>query len=130
MKPERIVSLPARQQRELHRIEETLAADDPRLRSMFSIFTRLTQQEAMPGTERVRTSLRRPPRRATVIPIALIAVLAVLVLGLLVPSPSMCRVPPAASRYSQSINQMAACQPAGAKPRATSRARSIDHPGK
>jgi hypothetical protein len=45
---------------------------------MFAIFTRLTQHEAIPMTERVRTRIRHLPHPVGVIPIAVIAALAVL----------------------------------------------------
>jgi len=38
------MSLPARQQQVLDRIEDSLHACDPRLRSMFAIFTELTRE--------------------------------------------------------------------------------------
>lgn len=53
------MSLPTRQQRALDRIEQALAAEDPRLGSMFAIFTRLTRHEPLPVTERVGARLRR-----------------------------------------------------------------------
>ena len=45
------MSLPASQQRVLDRIEETLKRREPRLASMFAIFTRLTVHEGVPRTE-------------------------------------------------------------------------------
>jgi hypothetical protein len=45
------MSLPASQQRVLDRIEETLKRREPRLASMFAIFTRLTVHEEVPRTE-------------------------------------------------------------------------------
>ena len=52
------MSLPACQQRVLDRIEHSLHACDPRLRSMFAIFTKLTREEGMPRLEELdhRTS--------------------------------------------------------------------------
>ncbi|HKA98483.1 MAG TPA: hypothetical protein VKD66_19635 [Streptosporangiaceae bacterium] len=47
------MSLPARQQRKLREIEGGLTGSDPRLRSLFGIFTRLTTGEAMPWFEEV-----------------------------------------------------------------------------
>ena len=47
------MSLPARQQRKLEEIEGGLTSSDPRLRSLFAIFTRLTRGEAMPWFEEV-----------------------------------------------------------------------------
>jgi hypothetical protein len=53
------VSLPARQQRTLDRIERRLTASDPLLHSWFTIFTRLTRDEDMPRIEEVRARLTR-----------------------------------------------------------------------
>jgi hypothetical protein len=47
------MSLPARQLRKLREIEGGLTGSDPRLRSLFAIFTRLTRGEAMPWFEEV-----------------------------------------------------------------------------
>jgi hypothetical protein len=63
--------------RALDQIEKSLLVDDPGLWSLFVVFTSLTQQEAMPGTERVRP--RRYPSRERVIAIGLIVVLGALV---------------------------------------------------
>jgi hypothetical protein len=48
------VSLPAGQQQVLDRIESDLEGCEPRLRSMFAIFTRLTRDEGAPRTESLR----------------------------------------------------------------------------
>ncbi|HTT53115.1 MAG TPA: hypothetical protein VMH35_17100 [Streptosporangiaceae bacterium] len=53
------MSLPARQQRTLDRIERKLIASDPVLHSWFSIFARLTRDEEMPQAEEVRARLAR-----------------------------------------------------------------------
>jgi hypothetical protein len=55
------VSLPVSQQRVLEGIESALEGAEPRLGSMFAIFTRLTQDEGAPRTEALRaeTLLRR-----------------------------------------------------------------------
>ena len=45
------MSLPASQQRVLDHIEDTLKRREPRLASMFAIFTRLTSNEALPRRE-------------------------------------------------------------------------------
>ena len=45
------MSLPASQQRVLDRIEEVLKRREPRLASMFAMFTRLTVHEGVPRTE-------------------------------------------------------------------------------
>src|SRR5215467_10257641 len=47
------MSLPARQLQKLKEIEGGLTGSDPRLRSLFAIFTRLTRGEAMPWFEEV-----------------------------------------------------------------------------
>jgi hypothetical protein len=47
------MSLPTRQLRKLEEIEGTLTGSDPRLRSLFAIFTRLTRGETMPWFEEV-----------------------------------------------------------------------------
>jgi len=49
-----VMSLPTGQQRVLERIEGRLAESDPRLVSLFTIFTRLTRAEKMPWIEQVR----------------------------------------------------------------------------
>jgi hypothetical protein len=56
------VSLPVGEQRVLDRIENALESGEPRLRSMFAIFTRLTRDDAVPPTEalRARTRVRLP----------------------------------------------------------------------
>lgn len=94
------MTLPARQQRILDGMAVSLQERDPRLASLFSIFTRLTRQEPMPRAEemppgrpaglRGRPQPRgrqRPGRsaawlRAIMIPVALAAVAAVLLLSL------------------------------------------------
>jgi hypothetical protein len=48
------MGLPVRQQRMLDEIAGRLAGSDPRLKSLFSIFSRLTRGEAMPWFENVR----------------------------------------------------------------------------
>jgi hypothetical protein len=55
------VSLPVSQQRVLDGIENALEGGEPRLRSMFAIFTRLTRDDGAPRTETLgaETLLRR-----------------------------------------------------------------------
>jgi hypothetical protein len=64
-----VVSLPAGQQQVLDRIETDLEGCEPRLRSMFAIFTRLTRDEGAPRTESLRLESRlrwtRPDRGLT-----------------------------------------------------------------
>ena len=68
-----MMSLPARQERILGRIEHSLHAGDPRLRSMFATFTKLTRGQQMPRLEQLESRswppwcwlkpLTRPRRR-------------------------------------------------------------------
>ena len=77
--------MPVSQQRVLEGIESALEGGEPRLRSMFAIFTRLNRDEGVPCIEALRTEtlLRRVwPAGGVTVPIrALIAI--PLILGLL-----------------------------------------------
>ena len=53
------MSLPARQQRVLDRMEHSLHVGEPHLKSMFAVFTKLTGDEEMPRLEELRP--RSPP---------------------------------------------------------------------
>jgi hypothetical protein len=53
------MGLPARQLRVLERIEGTLRGSDPRLASLYAIFSRLTRDEEMPRVEQVRHGVTR-----------------------------------------------------------------------
>jgi Protein of unknown function (DUF3040) len=78
---EREMSLPASEERALTRIEQTLVARDPRLKSIFAIFTRLTVQEAMPAIEQLR---RRPwwrPQPGAVVVLAVAVLVGMIVIG-------------------------------------------------
>jgi hypothetical protein len=55
------VSLPASQQQVLDTIESELEGGEPRLRSMFAIFTRLTRDDGEPRTESLRPGDHRFP---------------------------------------------------------------------
>jgi hypothetical protein len=72
------MSLSASEVRTLSRIEQALLHRDPRLRSLFSIFTRLTWQEAMPTREQIRRRRWRP-RPGVVILIAIALAVGVIV---------------------------------------------------
>jgi hypothetical protein len=61
------VSLPAHQQRVLDGIETGLESGDPKLRSMFAIFTRLTRGEEVPGAERLRGRARSSTTQAIMV---------------------------------------------------------------
>ncbi len=50
------MGLPVGQRKNLDKIENSLRASDPRLASLFTIFTRLSQDEEMPALEQVRAS--------------------------------------------------------------------------
>lgn len=54
------MSLPARQQRVLETIEHVLQHGEPRLASMFAMFTRLNTNEGFPRTERLDAGPWRP----------------------------------------------------------------------
>jgi hypothetical protein len=53
------MSLPAAEQRVLNGMAEAMRASEPRLVSMFAMFTRLARNEAAPGQEQLP---RRPQR--------------------------------------------------------------------
>lgn len=110
------MSLPARQQRALDRIDRTLAGDDPRLGSMFAIFTTLAMDEPMPATERVSARLKRLLHPAMVISIALIAGLTVLLVSVPVHAGTRCAVTLADSRLAQVWSRTKSCRPAPPKP--------------
>jgi hypothetical protein len=80
------MSLPASEERVLTRIEQMLLARDPRLKSLFAIFTRLTGQEAMPVTEQLQPRRWRL-HKGPVIAIALAVVVGVLVATSLTTAP-------------------------------------------
>jgi len=67
------MSLPVAEERTLTSIEQALRSRDARLNSLFSIFTRLTRQEAMPTIEQIRQRRWRPqPGAVVLITIALL----------------------------------------------------------
>jgi len=97
------MSLPAYQQRVLDTIENTLKRREPRLASMFAMFTRVHTNEAIPRTERLEAvpwwawrrlrhggrriprSARRPAsavRAALLVPVMIMAVVSAMVLGM------------------------------------------------
>jgi Protein of unknown function (DUF3040) len=87
--------------RVLDRIEKSLLADDPDLVSLFAVFTRLTRQEAMPGTEQARP--RRRPSRERAIAAGVIVVLGALVFCLLAWSPHACGIAPAPGQHHSAV---------------------------
>jgi hypothetical protein len=124
--PQTTMSLHARQQGALDRIERTLAMDDPRLGSMLAIFTRLTQDEPMPVTEQVSGRLKWRLRPAMVISIALVAVLSALMLTMPVQGRDMCGATRAESRLGQGWSRARICLPV----LKNSQERLHDHSGK
>jgi hypothetical protein len=68
------MSLPAGQQRTLDRIDTALQAREPRLASMFAIFTRLAGDEETPWWERLQAARWPGGRRSVLvlIPLALV----------------------------------------------------------
>ncbi len=53
------MGLPVGQRKDLDMIEIMLRASDPRLTSLFTIFTRLNQDEEMPGREQLKAGAAR-----------------------------------------------------------------------
>ena len=113
------MSLPSGQQRVLDMMESDLEGAEPRLQSMFAIFTRLTRDEAAPRTESLPSG---PPLRriwpADGLPGTLRPIIAVpLVLGLLallvfmaVNRPAQgCR--PGSAPHATAMPRITACQP-------------------
>ncbi|MGH3151423.1 MAG: hypothetical protein ACRDOB_11945 [Streptosporangiaceae bacterium] len=79
------MSLPTSQQRVLERIESDLEGCEPRLVSMFSIFTRLTRNEEAPRTESLPPGTSLKGLRRIARPRAIVAVpLLLVLLGMLV----------------------------------------------
>jgi hypothetical protein len=85
------MSLPASQQRVLDTIESVLKRREPRLASMFAIFTRLTVGEGLPRTEMLERVAWWSPRRyaarvsvraAVVISMAVVFVVSAVFLGM------------------------------------------------
>jgi len=104
------MGLPASQRRILEKIENALRGTDPRLTSLFAIFSRLNRDEEMPRIEELRARasmllarlhrrseiadrwLRARPHRKTVVffPLALVLVMSTFVVAAALPGPSRC----------------------------------------
>jgi len=93
--------LPASQQRVLDRIEEVLKKREPRLASMFAIFTRLNINERLPWIEALETVpwwsprryRRRMPARAVLfLSLAIALIVSAVFIGIS-QSPDNCRAP-------------------------------------
>ncbi|GEM_PF-2457679 len=108
------MGLPASQRRILEEIEETLRRSDPRLTSLFAIFTRLNHDEDMPRIEELRAKAAlissrfrfrlaavgrwlgaRPRlRNALIFPMAMAAMAATLLVGIALPVTTRCGAVP------------------------------------
>lgn len=76
------MSLPVSESRTLIGIEHELLSRDPRLKSLFTIFTRLTRHEAMPTIEQLRRRRWHPPAGAVIL-LAMALIAGVIMLGAL-----------------------------------------------
>jgi hypothetical protein len=76
------MSLPARQQLILDRIEKVLRAADPRLESMFAAFHRSAHAEAMPDTGIISGKAARRTVIICVMVVSMLGMLGVLVLDI------------------------------------------------
>jgi hypothetical protein len=106
------MSLPARERRRLVVIQGVLHRSDPSLVSLFTIFSRLAQEEEMPHMERLRvradrlTAQARHVRAAVftrlrlivITPVALVAAAAALLIGGWSGGPGACKATTAASQ--------------------------------
>ena len=74
------MSLPVSEERALTDIEQALLSRDPRLKSLFTIFTRLTRHEAMPTLEQLRRRRWQLPNGAVIL-LAIALIVGVIVMG-------------------------------------------------
>lgn len=93
------MSLPTAEERALTSIEQVLRSRDPRLNSLFSIFTRLTRLEPMPTIEQIRRRRWRPQPGAVVM-LAIVILLCAIVGGSLATAHG-CVQAPAATATAQ-----------------------------
>jgi hypothetical protein len=115
------MSLPASEERALTRIEQMLLARDPRLKSLFTIFTRLTGQEAMPATEQLQPRRWRP-HSAPVIAIVLAIIVGVVVVSsLTAPARGCGTLQPTAAIGAQPTASAASPADHGCPPRSLSK---------
>jgi len=107
-----MTSQPGRQQRALDRIGQRLVAEDPGLGLRFEFFARLTRHEAVPATEQVPRRPRRVLRRAVVLPLVVISLLALLAASGLTPSRPTCAAGThVAATAMPTASHAARCQP-------------------
>jgi hypothetical protein len=106
------MSLPARERRHLVVIQGMLNRSDPRLVSLFTIFSRLALEEEMPHLERLRVRADRMTAHArrmrgavfsrlrliVITPVALVAAAAALLIGGWSGGPGACKATTAASQ--------------------------------
>jgi hypothetical protein len=85
-----LISLPGCQQRALDRIEHSLTAEDPGLSMRFAFFTMLTREEAMPENEHVPGRWERFLRRAVLLPLLTVGLVALVAASWLTPSRQPC----------------------------------------
>jgi hypothetical protein len=120
------MSLSASQQHALDAIGDGLRHGDPRLATMFAVFTRLTRQESMPAQETLPLAHRwwasgqwranqRSPALRLLIPLLVAATLSLLIVSILA-NPSRQRECSHASGRSAAARLMVpvACPPVGA----------------
>ncbi len=93
------MSLPAAEERALTGIEQALRSRDPRLSALFSIFTRLTRQEAMPAIEQLRHRHWRPQPGAVLL--AAVALIVCAIVAGSLASTRGCGPAPAATATTQ-----------------------------
>jgi Protein of unknown function (DUF3040) len=105
------MSLPAGQQRALERIEQTLAAEESRLGSLFAVFTRLTRNEALPRTEQITGRPWRLRWPAAVIPLTLLTLVVMLVATWRIPSGHACPTIAVGTGHTLPVSTTARCQP-------------------
>jgi|SRR5215467_1374452 len=95
------MGLPTSQQRVLDRIEETLKRREPRLASMFAMFTRLNIGERLPWIETLeavpwwaprRYRVRMPTRAVIFLSLAIALIMSAVFIGIS-QSPDNCRAP-------------------------------------
>jgi hypothetical protein len=118
------VSLPAGQQRALDGIESALQAREPRLASMFAIFTRLAGDEAVPRTESLGAETRgvwswlggltATPRAAVAIPLVLSFMALLVFLAMNRPAAHACG--PVGGPRAAAVAQARSCQAAPESP--------------
>jgi hypothetical protein len=107
------MSLPACQQRTLDRIDTALRVREPRLASMFAIFTRLAGDEETPWWERLQAPRWRGGRLRVVvlIPLALVSLACAVLLCVNLGGAPAGRQAPAACGVALTISPVRTCLP-------------------